>query len=146
MNASARTPGLNDYLAGNADEREILQRSSFENLFFIPGGSIVENPAELIGNGKLKNLLSTFAPHFDWILLDSPPVVPISDGSVIGRHADGVLMVVKTETTPLSLLERAKQELKGLPLLGVVLNRGEKNAKYSSYYYSYAGAYGSNGK
>jgi Mrp family chromosome partitioning ATPase len=136
---------LNDYLAGTADERSILQRGPLENLFFIPGGTIVENPAELVGNGKLKQLLSMLAPYFDWVLLDSPPVVPISDGSVIARHADGVLMVVKTETTPVPMLERAKQELKNLPMLGVVLNRGERNAKYSSYYYSYAATAGNNG-
>jgi capsular exopolysaccharide synthesis family protein len=141
------TPGLNDYLAGKVNERAALQRGPFENLFFIPGGTIVENPAELIANGKLKNLLSFVAPYFDWILLDSPPVVPISDGSVIARNADGVLMVIKAETTSVPLVERAKQELKNLTLLGVVLNRGEKNTKYSSYYYSYAATahYGSKG-
>jgi protein-tyrosine kinase len=131
------TPGLNDYLAGSADEKEILQRGT-ENLYFIAGGAVAKNPSELISNGKLKNLLSALAPCFDWILLDSPPVVPIADGALIARNADGVLLVVKTETTPVPMLERAKQEFKSAPLLGVVLNRGERTAKYSSYYYSYA--------
>lgn len=131
-------PGLNDYLQGNATEQEILQHGQYENLYFIAGGKAVSNPAELVANGRLKHLLQTVAPLFDWILIDSPPVVPITDGAMIGRLADGVLLVVKSETTPVDLVQRAKDELKGLPLLGAVLNWGEQlHSGYSSYYYTY---------
>jgi protein-tyrosine kinase len=130
-------PGLTDYLAGNHDERDIVQRGAVDNLFFIAGGKVKSNPAELVANGKLKKLLATLGPFFDWVLLDSPPVVPISDGSVIARNVDGVMLVVKSETTSVDLVQRAKVELKNLPLLGVVLNRGERHSGYSSYYYSY---------
>lgn len=131
------TPGLNEYLAGKADVKRILQRGPCENLFVIPGGRPVANPSELIGNGRLKLLLDKLLPFFDWVLLDSPPVVPISDGSIIARHVDGILWVVRAEDTPLEVLKRARQELKDRPMLGVVLNRSEEKEGYSSYYYSY---------
>jgi capsular exopolysaccharide synthesis family protein len=131
------TPGLTDYLVGTFDERKIVQRGPIDNLFFIAGGKVKSNPAELISNGKLKTLLTTLEPFFDWIVLDSPPIVPITDGSVIARNVDGVILVVKSETTPVDLVQRAKEELKNVPVVGVVLNRGDRNSGFSSYYYSY---------
>lgn len=136
---TAGSPGLNDYLAGKATAQSIVQRGPLEDLFLVPGGEAVSNPAELIGNGKLNDFLSKVRPLFDWILLDSPPLVPVSDGSIISRLADGILLVVKANTTPVELTERAKEELKGLPILGVILNRGERNSRhYSSYHYAYS--------
>src|SRR4051812_8233697 len=131
------TPGLTDYLAGALDEQRVVQRGPIDNLFFIAGGKAKANPAELISNGKLKNLLTTLNPFFDWIVLDSSPIVPITDGSVIARNVDGVILVVKSETTPVDLVQRAKEELKNVPVVGVVLNRGDRNSGFSSYYYSY---------
>lgn len=131
-------PGLNDFLSGKVEARSIVQRGPIENLFLVPGGVAVSNPSELVANGRLNEFLAMMRPLFDWIVLDSPPLVPISDGSMISRCADGILLVVKAETTPVNLVERAKQELKGLPLLGVVVNRGERNPHgYSGYQYEY---------
>ncbi len=137
---TSSSPGLNEYLAGEANERAIVQRGALDNLFFIPGGHSVANPSELIANGRLETLLDRLAPLFHWIVIDSPPIVPISDGSVIARRADGILLVVRAEGTPVEMVQRAKQELISRPLLGVVLNRGDRTAGYSSYYYSYGAA------
>lgn len=132
------TPGLNDYLAGKVEPRSIIQRGTMENLYLIPGGQPVSNPSELVANGKMGELLTQVRPFFDWILLDSPPLVSISDGSVISRNADGTLLVIKVETTPVHLVELAKNELKGIPVLGAILNRGErKSSLYSGYQYAY---------
>jgi protein-tyrosine kinase len=133
------TPGLSDYLLGEADELSIIQKGSRPNLFFIPGGKLISNPTELIGNGRLKNLLRRLAPTFDWILLDSPPVVPISDACLLSELCDGVLMVVKAAATPVELAQKACREFqgKGKPLVGVVLNRVKRTASYSSYYYNH---------
>lgn len=130
------TPGLSDYLLGEADELSVIQKGSRPNLFFIPGGKPVSNPAELIANGRLKNLLPRLAPVFDWILVDSPPVVPISDACLLSELCDGVLMVVQAAATPFDIAQKACRELQGKPLLGVVLNRVKPGASYSSYYYS----------
>ncbi len=131
------TPGLSDYLRGDADEFSVIQRSPRDNLFFIAGGKPVSNPAELIGNGRLEKLLQGLKPIFDWIVLDSPPVIPMSDATLLANFCDGVVIVVKAASTPFDLAQKARQEFHGKPLLGVVLNRVEPGLAYSSYYYKH---------
>jgi protein-tyrosine kinase len=131
------TPGLSDHLRGDADEFSIVQKSPRHNLFFISAGKPSSNPAELLGNGRLKNLLHRLAPAFDWILVDSPPVVPLSDACLLSELCDGVLMVVRASSTPFDLAQKACQKFDGKPLLGVVLNRVKRGASYSAYYYNH---------
>jgi Mrp family chromosome partitioning ATPase len=131
------TPGLSDHLRGDADEFSIVQRSLRHNLFFISAGKPAGNPAELLGNGRLKNLLQRLAPAFDWILVDSPPVVPLSDACLLSELCDGVLMVVRASSTPFDLAQKACQKFAGKALLGVVLNGVKRGASYSTYYYKH---------
>ncbi len=131
------TPGLSDYLRGEADEFAILQRSQRGNLFFIPGGKPASHPAELIANGRLKNLLNRLAPLFDWVILDSPPIVPVSDAGLLADICDGVLMIVRAGITPFDLAQKASHEFRSKRLLGVVLNGVEPGSSYSSYYYDH---------
>ncbi len=133
------SPGLTDFLRGDADEYSILQRGSASELFLIPGGKPASNPSELLANGRMKLLLDRLAPLFDWILLDSPPVVPIHDASVIADFCDGVLLVVNAGSTPFDLAQKARAELKEKGLLGVVLNRVAASENYHQYYYNYYG-------
>jgi protein-tyrosine kinase len=129
-------PGLSDYLLGKSDEFSIMQRGALENLFFIPSGTGAVDPAELIGNGRLKLLLQRVEPLFDWIIIDSPPAVPVSDASVLAKACDGVLMVVRSNSTPVDLARRARQEFPDEALIGVVLNgTSEDSMPYASYYY-----------
>jgi capsular exopolysaccharide synthesis family protein len=136
---TACEPGISDYLRGEADEFSILQRGPMENLAFIPGGKPMSNPAELIGNGRLELLLKRLAGAFEWIVIDSPPAVPVSDASLVARFCDGILLVVMAAKTPYDLAQRARQEFRNMPVLGVVLNRVEAGSTYVSYYYD---AYG----
>jgi succinoglycan biosynthesis transport protein ExoP len=129
-------PGISDYLRGEADELSILQRGPMENLAFIPGGRSISNPAELIGNGRLETLLQRLGNVFEWIVIDSPPAVPVADASLIGRICDGILLVVQAAKTPFDLAQRARNEFRNMPVLGVVLNRVEAGSTYVSYYYS----------
>lgn len=136
------SPGLSDYLCGEADEATILQRGPMENLFFIPGGKEVDNPAELAGNGRLNTLLAGLAPCFDWIVIDSPAVVPFSDASLLANACDSVLIVVDAVATPFDVAQKVVQELRGKPLLGVALNSvPSKNLagqyRYGKNYYGY---------
>jgi len=139
------TPGLSDYLKGEADELSVVQRSPQDNLFFIPGGKSVPNPAELIGNGRLKNLLDRLVPVFDWVIIDSPPVIPVSDASLLATVCDGVLIVVRAGATPFDIAQKAHQEFRGKPVVGAVLNRVEPGAVYG-YYYERYGVHSKNGK
>ncbi len=132
---AARSPGLADFLCGETDAPRIFQRGVPGNLFFIPGGKSVSNPVELIGNGRLKGLLHRVAPLFDWIVIDSPPCVPLSDASLLADLTDGVLMVVHSGKTPFDIAQKASQMFRDRHLLGVVLNQVRPQAPYSAYYY-----------
>ena len=139
---TAVTPGLAEYLLGEADEFQIMQRGTMENLLFIPAGRSTSHPAELVANGRLKVLLNRVESLFDWIIIDSPPAVPVSDAGLISNHCDGVLMVVRSSATPSDMARKARAEFDDKLLLGVVLN-GMKHdaAEYRRYY----GAYGKEG-
>jgi protein-tyrosine kinase len=136
MLGTAAGPGLSDYLQGRNDEISIVQRGPLENLFFIPSGTGIEDPAELVGNGRLKVLLQRLGPLFDWIIVDSPPAVPVSDASVLANSCDGVLMVVRSNSTPSDIARKARQEFPDQVLVGVILNGTSGDAApYARYYY-----------
>ncbi len=129
-------PGLSEYLLGRSDEFSIVQRGPMENLFFIPAGTCIEDPAEMVGNGRLQILLQRLGPLFDWIIIDSPPAVPIADASLLSKACDGVLMVVRSNSTPSDLAKKARQEFSDQALIGIVLNGTMENAsEYAKYYY-----------
>ncbi len=139
-------PGLSDYLQGKNDEYAIMQRGPVENLFFIPSGTGIADPAELVGNGRMKMLMQRVEPLFDWIIVDSPPAVPVSDASVLAKACDGVLMVVRSAVTPADIARKAREEFPDESLIGVVLNgTRESPAEYQRYYYeAYQSKNGSN--
>lgn len=142
MLGTTASPGLSDYLQGKSDEFSIMQRGPMENLFLIPSGDQTSDPAELVANGRLKFLLQRVEALFDWIIIDSPPVVPVSDASVLAKSCDGVLMVVRSNATPVDMARRAREEFPDQALVGVVLNGTDSaSVPYSRYYY---GAYGKN--
>lgn len=129
-------PGLCEYLRSETDEFSILQRGTIENLFFIPAGRNSGNPAELLANGRLKFLFSRLEAMFDWIIVDSPPAVLVSDATLIANYCDGVLLVVRSNTTPVDAAKRAKNEFADRNVVGVVLNGIASDlSPYSQYYY-----------
>ena len=130
-------PGLSDCLRGEADEFSIIQANPRDNLFFIPAGRSVSNPAELLSNSRLKGLLDRIAPVFDWIIVDSPPVLPVSDANILAGLCDGVLFVVRAGSTAFDQAQTACQEFRGKNLLGFILNRVEEQATYGGSYYGY---------
>jgi len=135
------SPGLADFLQGEADEFSIIQADAKKNLFFIPAGRPVSNPAELLSNTQLRGLLDRLGPAFDWIIFDAPPVLPVSDAGVLAGLCDGVLFVVQAGSTAFDLAQMACQDFRGKNLLGIVLNRAEKRTAYGGYSY-----YGGNGR
>ncbi len=130
-----KAPGLSEYLRGDADEMSVIQHGQDGGLFLIAGGNAVENPSELLSNGRLKILLDRVGPAFDWIIFDSPPCLPVADATAIATVCDGVLLVVRAGSTPSESAQRASQELRGTNIIGVVLNTVEEDVfSYSSYY------------
>src|SRR5271155_879221 len=128
------SPGLTDYLRGDVDEMAIIQHGSEGNLGFIPGGNQVTNPSELLSNGRLKTLLDRVSPVFDWVILDSAPLLPVADSSLLADLVDGVLLVVRAGETPSETAQRACQELEGRNVVGVVLNAVGPHHAHGDYY------------
>ncbi len=133
------TPGLTDYLRGEADEYAIIQSSPDEKLCFIPGGNEVSNPSELLLGDRMRHLLDVVTPMFDFVILDSPPATPVHDPSVLADLCDGVLFVVRAGVTNLEVAEKAVAEFREKNLLGVVLNGAERETAYRQYYNHYTG-------
>jgi protein-tyrosine kinase len=134
-----QSPGLADYLREQADEVGIVQQGQEGNLCFIPGGSDVANPSELLSNGRLKVLLERVAPVFEWVILDSPPCLPVADATALAGLCDGVLLVLRAASTPSELGQKAVQELQGRNVVGAVLNAIDMRDAYGPYQYA---AYG----
>ena len=128
-------PGLSDYLRGQASEMEIIQHGQEGNLCLIAGGTEVSDPSELLSNGLLKKLLDRVMPVFDWVILDSPPCLPVADATILANLCDGIILVVRAGTTSSEAAQRACQELQGRNVAGVVLNAVEQSHMYGSYYY-----------
>jgi protein-tyrosine kinase len=135
LGASSR-PGLTDYLRGDASEYAVIQKGAKENLFLIPSGVGVSNPSELLLNERLKQLLDLVTPVFDWVIIDSPPTLPVHDASILADLTDGVLLVVRAGSTDAEIAEKCAGEFREKNLLGVVLNRVDEADSYGSYYYS----------
>jgi capsular exopolysaccharide synthesis family protein len=141
------TPGLIDYLAGAAEVRDILQRNQntrvvedgrmrqVPNLTFIPAGSGGDNLLELVANHRIEELIRVLSPHFDWILIDSPPVLAFADAIDIARAADAVLLVARAATTPYDVAQRAQAAFSSSRILGFVLNAVKDAPRNGSYYY-----------
>jgi capsular exopolysaccharide synthesis family protein len=144
-------PGLSEYLAGTAELNSILQRdgtspspgkatvASASNLTFIPAGKCGDNSSELVANHRIEDLIATLAPLFDWILIDSPPVLAVTDAVDLARAADAVLLVARGGSTPFDVAQRAQATFKNSRILGFVLNDVKDPPRTGSNYYYYYG-------
>jgi protein-tyrosine kinase len=137
-----RTPGLSDYLRSEADEFQVVQKGTEANLCLIPGGTEVTNPSELLMNERLGRLLELMTPLFDWIIIDTPPALPVHDASMMADLCEGVLFVVRAGFTDHEMAAKATAEFQDRNLLGVVLNRVESGLGYGGYYYGISSAEG----
>lgn len=140
-----KTPGLTDYLSGQASFLEVMQRPKVEDarvqaglnsLYFIPAGSDAENAADLSGSPRFPELLAAAADIFDWIIVDSSPVNLVSDGVNLARCCHGALLVARGGRTEYSMAQKAMAELKSSRVIGIVLNAVD-NAPFTNSYYGY---------
>jgi capsular exopolysaccharide synthesis family protein len=143
--AAPSTPGLSDYLRGHASDPEIIQHGQEGNLCFIAAGSSGSDPSELLSNGMLDKLLDRLAPLFDWVIIDSPPCLPVSDANVLASLCDGVLLVLRAKSTPSAVAEKARKELLKRKVIGVVMNAVEETDTYGGYAYGYGTKNNGNG-
>ena len=133
----AQAPGLSSVLAANAKASDSVKPGPVENLWLLPAGVAPPNPAELLNSPRFAEFLETLEEHFDWVIVDSPPVMAVSDASVVAHLADGLIFVVGADQTSRYAAAAALQQLKRVKakFLGGVLNR--VNLRRDSYYYSH---------
>jgi capsular exopolysaccharide synthesis family protein len=139
-------PGLSSLLAGEVTENDVFQSGPIEDLIFVPGGKRMTNAAELLANGKFPALLSRLSDQFDWIIIDSPALMPVSDGILLSNMCDASLLVVKAGKTQLDAASWAVTELRKKRLLGILLNCATEGRSSSYYYGGYYSDRGAKGK
>jgi capsular exopolysaccharide synthesis family protein len=131
--------GLSEWLQGPVASRANIYHLEGPGFWFLPAGQPPENPLELMQAGRLSELMDRLTAWFDWIVIDSPPVLPLADTTVWTRLADGILLVTREGTTQKRQLVRGLQVLEQSKLLGVVLN-SSKNTDHANYYQRYGPA------
>jgi capsular exopolysaccharide synthesis family protein len=131
-----RIPGLSEWLKGDPRPMKHIYRLEGPNLWFLPAGRPPENPLELMQSGRLSELQNQLSGWFDWIIIDSPPILPLADTSVWARLADGILLVTREGITKKRMLQRGLQALEQSKLLGAVVN-SSTNTDHSNYYQRY---------
>jgi capsular exopolysaccharide synthesis family protein len=137
-----KTPGLSDLIVGKCQPSDSVQVTRFKGLHVLPCGYIPPNPAELLGSRNMNEVLAALRSHYDWVLIDSAPILGMADTPVLSAAADGVALVVSAESTTRPAILRAVDQIQsvGGRLLGLVLNR--VNLERNSYYYGqYYGEY-----
>jgi succinoglycan biosynthesis transport protein ExoP len=141
--------GLSHILTGQARIREAVQRTSESNLFVISAGRVPPNPSELLSSERMRQLIANLeAGPFDWVLVDTPPVLAVTDAVILAPYMSGLVFVIGAEMTRRAHAERAIETIQsGKPnIVGAVLNRVDLNRNkyyYSRYYgYHYKNYYG----
>lgn len=132
--------GLSNFLTGQRTLNDVTVPTSEENLYFAGSGTTPPNPSELLGSPKMEQLLTELREEFDCVIIDSPPIMPVSDPILLSTMVDGVVLVINSRATPKQLVREARSRLRkaDAKILGIVLNRIDlQNGDYSGYYSHY---------
>lgn len=133
--------GLSTYLSGKIDLVDVMQKLTIPNLWVLPCGPIPPNPSEMISSAKMKDMLRVLSESFDHIIIDSPPLLKVTDPVILSTLVDGVVLVVHGGKSTRDVVRRTRQELSiaGAKIFGVVLNNVDLEAEgYDGYYESYS--------
>ena len=137
--------GLTDYLMGRAEIDEIVKTTKIDNLSFVPAGQLPNDSVGILNSQRMTDLIAKLKQQYDLVFFDSPPILGVSDGSVLASEVDMTIMVVQHRRFPRAMLQRVKQAVLGVGgrLIGVVLNNVDsKHDDGYSYYNSYNEYYG----
>jgi Mrp family chromosome partitioning ATPase len=129
-----RNPGISELLEGDRSLTTSIYHLEGPNIWILPAGSAPSNALELLQSGKLSSVMDQLALLFDWIIIDSPPVLPLADTSVWMRLADGILLTTRQGTTQKRKLQRGLEAIDAKKLIGALVN-SSKHAAASDYYY-----------
>jgi len=138
-----REPGLTNLLVGDAEIREAVRPNVLPNLDVLPSGPFPPNPSELLSSKKMQQLLKHFEGTYTHIILDSPPILAVTDSAILATHTDGMVLVLRSGETEQRAAERAVDQVRrvGVRIFGAVLNEVASStveeSYYMQYYYSY---------
>jgi capsular exopolysaccharide synthesis family protein len=132
-------PGFSNLLTGNAKASEVIRKSGVHGLWLLSAGHIPPNPAELLGSPRYHDFLASLDEHFDWVVVDTPPVLVVADSMIVANEATGVLFVVGADKTSRHAARNAIEQLAATNahVVGTVLNRADIHGNphyYSGYY------------
>lgn len=135
----SKSPGITDYLIDNAELEEVIRPDGLENLKFIAAGTIPVNPAELLGSNRMMDFLEKMKEEFDVIVIDSPPVLAVTDAEILSRIVDVTILVAYAEQTKRDVLAKSAELLMHDhgSFLGVLLNNFVYRNGYGNYYKNY---------
>jgi protein-tyrosine kinase len=133
-----RSPGISDYLMGKAPLNAVIRKIEGTNLCIAPAGSPVKNPLEILNLPEARTLFELLPNHFNWVVLDSPPLLFSADANLISTMTDGTILVVRLGNTTVDSITRAMQSLCENNVLGIVVNGARAGELYSKYTYYYA--------
>jgi capsular exopolysaccharide synthesis family protein len=133
-----RSPGIADYLLGEAPLEKVIKRITGSNLYFMPAGKPVKNPLELLNLREVKVLLDELHTVFNWTFFDTPPLLFSADANLLAAITDGTVLVVRIGSTTIDTISRAVQSLSENNILGVVANGARAGELYSKYTYYYS--------
>ena len=135
----ANDQGLSDLLVGRANLEDAIQHSELEGLDFITRGQVPPNPSELLMSRRFGEFMEIVAARYDLVIIDTPPILAVTDAAIVGKHAGMTLLVTRFNTNPARELEltRRRFEQNGITVKGAIFNAVEKKASAYGYGYGY---------
>lgn len=133
----ANAHGLTDLLTGQRNLDEVVRQTDVSGIWFVSAGPLPPNPTELLASRSMADVIAQAAERFDYVVIDSPPVMAVNDAVVLAAMVDGVVLVVEAHETPRKIVQRAEQRLRQARarILGVLLNRVDSRSDHYSTYY-----------
>ncbi|HVB81630.1 MAG TPA: polysaccharide biosynthesis tyrosine autokinase [Candidatus Binataceae bacterium] len=137
------TLGLSQVLAGARVLKDVIRSTDIDSLWLLASGSVPPNPSELVGSEKMRETLNELVSQFDIVILDSPPILPVTDGILLSTMVDGVVLVVNSSKTAKQHVRAAcaKLAFARAKVFGVLLNEVDVNSQHYQYYRRYYGSY-----
>lgn len=138
--------GLSSCISMDTPLSAAVQATKVDNLYALTGGVIPPNPSELLGSEQMKNVLQRAKEQYDYVLIDTPPVMPVTDALIVGRFVDGMILVIASAEVKVEIARDVKNQLvnAGANILGVVLNK--VRSEHHGYGYGYYYYYGNDGE
>ena len=133
--------GLSSYLIEGSLQKLIVHNEKLD-IDILMSGAIPPNPTELLSGDRMRNLLQALKQHYDYVIVDAPPVSVVTDAAIIGSMVDGAILVVRSDYVPIEMVQLSKKKLEdvNIRILGVIVSQynAKESGSHSGYYYYYS--------